>query len=254
MTNETLGARIRARREELGFTQADLASRVRRLGFQFSQQAIGKIERDGTARPKGLHELCRALGLNPGWALSGRGERLAAPPQSASAGPVMVVGAAEAGVWRDGCWQWPEAEHVASPIVVPAQCKHHNQFALAVRDDSMDAVYPAGSIVACIPAPELNRPIRAGERVVVVRQSEQGVETTIRELGFAPNGSAWLWPRSSNPAHQDPWRVDVAEAVNRPVDSLSADSALRIVAVVVGAFLAEPVLIYPPFSSSRGIS
>ena len=66
----TLGARIRARREELGLTQGELAARAR-----IRQPSLSDIEQDKTKEitARTLSALCHALGLRWQYALHGAG-------------------------------------------------------------------------------------------------------------------------------------------------------------------------------------
>lgn len=76
-----VGARIRLRRMELGFTQAAIASR---LGITF--QAVQKYEA-GSVRISAsrLYEVARALGTTPGLFFEGYGEGAEAPAFEPSA-------------------------------------------------------------------------------------------------------------------------------------------------------------------------
>jgi len=58
----SIGNRVKARRIELGLTQADLAAKI-----GVSQQAIQQLEDGGTRRPRYLPELAIAMGCSVGW-------------------------------------------------------------------------------------------------------------------------------------------------------------------------------------------
>lgn len=71
-----IGDRVRARRDELGLSQQDLASRC-----GVTQQAIAQLEDGTTQRPRYILELSAALEVSPRWLLEGKGARLAMPEQ-----------------------------------------------------------------------------------------------------------------------------------------------------------------------------
>lgn len=139
---------------------------------------------------------------------------------------VRVIGAVEAGAWR-GAVEWEESEWYAVPVATTAKDKygHLPQFGLEVVGSSSNELWPDGSIIICVKLADLGRDPEPGEKVVVLRRRSDGlVEITARELRRSDDGSYWLWPRSTDPAHQQPWRIAVLR------DS-SAD--IQIVALVI---------------------
>lgn len=62
----SLGARLRKRRKEMGWTQTELAERV-----GTSQAVIQKIENGKSLRPRILEELAAALDVKPAWLMFG---------------------------------------------------------------------------------------------------------------------------------------------------------------------------------------
>jgi len=62
----TLGARLRKRRKELGWTQTELAEKVKT-----SQAVIQKIENGKSLRPRILEELAIAMQVKPAWLMFG---------------------------------------------------------------------------------------------------------------------------------------------------------------------------------------
>src|SRR5210317_875782 len=61
-----LGARMRKRRKDLGWTQTELADKV-----GTSQAVIQKIENGKSLRPRILEELARSLDVKPAWLMFG---------------------------------------------------------------------------------------------------------------------------------------------------------------------------------------
>ena len=113
-----------------------------------------------------------------------------------------VIGAVQAGVWNnDG--SWPDDDQYALEVPVPTEFTLMNRFGLEVRGASMNLVYPAGTVLVCVPLAEVERWLVTGEKIIVQRRGKLGIETTVREFVHDASG-VWLWPRSSHPEHQQP--------------------------------------------------
>ncbi len=105
----SLGARVRMRRKEKGWTQERLAQEVSHLGYNIPQQSIATIESRGTVRPQWLWELCRALDVEERWLVNGEG------PRRRRTGPIAyerdllfeVVHGVEDALLRQGASQHP---------------------------------------------------------------------------------------------------------------------------------------------------
>lgn len=72
-----LGARLKARREALNWTQAFVASEVTRLrtdGRALTQQALHQLEKRGSEKSAFLPELALVLKTNVTWLLTGEGD------------------------------------------------------------------------------------------------------------------------------------------------------------------------------------
>lgn len=126
-------------------------------------------------------------------------------------GPQLnVIGEVAAGIWREAI-EWPQEDWLTfygrADVTVPLD----QRFGLRIVGESMNLLYPHGSIVECVKllgGAELSN----GKRVAVLRQREDGeYETTVKEYVADAEGVAWLWPRSSHPEFQQPWRMDHPE-------------------------------------------
>lgn len=105
-----------------------------------------------------------------------------------------------------------------------------DRFGVRVEGDSMDLLYPPGTILECARYWG-NEPIRNGKRVIVQRTKVDGtVETTVKEYLEDRDGVVWLLPKSSNPAFQAPIRADERD------DSITE---IRIMAVVIASIRLE---------------
>jgi transcriptional regulator with XRE-family HTH domain len=211
-----IGDEIRAARERLGWSQAELA---RRVGV--SQAAIGKIETGETTKSRWLPEIVAALSLiNPP-------ANLAAPKTIERHAP--VVGRVAAGIWLDHDTA-DEYSGVMVPYVIDAY-PALEQKAFEVSGRSMDQVpILPGDYVVTVPYFEARREPLAGDIVVVERTRDGGyLERSVKEVAVYPDRIE-LVPRSSDPRFQEP--LVVAKAGNPPDDT----TQIEIVGLVVGLF------------------
>lgn len=175
-------------RKARGLSQARLAEMV---GVE--QPTIQRWEK-GKREPDldNLKSLATALGVTPGSLLDGTA--------AVEIGPrLWVKGEVAAGVWSTAV-EKPEDEWQSFTGRSDVTASMEHRFGLRVIGDSMDLLYPHGTIVECVsvfgqaePAP--------GKRVVIVRMNDdQKYEATVKEL-VEQDGELWAVPRSSNPTH-----------------------------------------------------
>lgn len=207
---------LKSLRKKRGLSQAKLAEL---MGVE--QPTIQRWE-SGSRMPdlENLNALARVLGVSPGSLLDG--EALV------SVGPTLFIkGEVAAGVWRAAA-EWPEGDWQTFTGRSDVNAKVDHRFGLRIVGDSMDLLYPPGTIVECVslfghvePAP--------GKRVVVVRKNGRGeYESTVKEL-VEQDGVLWGVPRSTNLSH-------------RPINLSEPESGIletRIVAVVVASIRPE---------------
>lgn len=74
---DTSGERIKARRLELRWSQADLAAAVRRCGGKLVGNSVSNIEMDKRRAGYSFHKIAEALGVTTGWLESGAEPKLA---------------------------------------------------------------------------------------------------------------------------------------------------------------------------------
>lgn len=141
---------------------------------------------------------------------------------------VMVVGAIEPGVWREGL-TWPHQKWYPSPLAPDQRYKHLRQFALEARGRANDELYPQGSIVLCVKLSDLGKKPRSGERVIVERRSASGVEIIARELRHDEDNGLELWPQTADPSLQKP----------RKPRAVRHDTSIEIAALVIGSYQPE---------------
>lgn len=121
---------------------------------------------------------------------------------------VRVLGHVQAGDWREAIEWAHEDQYVVGNPPFPEYAQDP-KFALEVRGTSMNKIYPPGTIVLCVPFIHVDRNPVPGEKVLVQRRSPNGmVEATVKEFQIDDHGRAWLWPRSTDPEHQQPLRFE----------------------------------------------
>lgn len=184
-------------RKKRGWTQGDLAERV---GVE--QPTIQRWE-NGKREPSfdQLFALARALDVTPA--------SLIDPTIAAPLGPQLFVkGEVAAGVWREAV-ELPETEWQTFTGRADLSADAEHRFGLRVVGDSMDLIYPHGTIVECVSV--FGRvEVKPGRRVVIIRENDEGeCEATVKEL-VEQDGALWAVPRSTNFAHQ-PIRLDRPE-------------------------------------------
>jgi transcriptional regulator with XRE-family HTH domain len=196
----TVGMRIRLRefRERLGLNQEDMAERT---GFSISQ--ISRWEAGGSNIPS---ERLPALAAAYECRIADIFEEDESP--FIPLGPTLYVkGPAAAGQWRE-VWQEPQDEWKTFTGRADVTTPLRDRFGIRVEGDSMNQVYPHGTIVECV-AFYGGAEIENGRRVVVQRQrTDMEFEVTIKEYHRDAEGIEWLVPKSTNPAFQAPIRAD----------------------------------------------
>lgn len=188
---------LKTLRKKRGWSQAELAELV---GVE--QPTIQRWE-SGKRLPDldKLQTLAEVLGVSPGSLLDG--------DAIAAIGPLLFVkGEVAAGVWRAAA-EWPESEWETFTGRSDVTAKVEHRFGLRIVGDSMDLLYPPGTIVECISVFG-QAEARPGKRVVILRKNDrQEYESTVKEL-VEQDGELWAVPRSTNLAHR-PFRLSEPE-------------------------------------------
>lgn len=188
---------LKALRKKRNLSQQDLAELI---GVE--QPTIQRWE-SGNRMPDldNLSALAKALGVTAGSLLDSGAVM--------SSGPTLFLkGEVAAGVWL-GAAEWPEADWQTFTGRSDVSAKIEHRFGLRVVGDSMDLLYPHGSIVECLSIFGGAEPL-PGKRVVILRKNDrQEYEATVKEL-VEQDGELWAVPRSTNPAHR-PFKLAEAE-------------------------------------------
>jgi transcriptional regulator with XRE-family HTH domain len=189
--------RIAELRKRRGWSQGDLAEK---LGVE--QPTIQRWE-SGAREPKfeQLFALAKVLDVQPGSLLD--------PSMTVQLGPTLFVkGEVAAGVWRQAV-EWPAEDWQTFTGRADVTADLDHRFGLRVVGDSMDMIYPHGTLVECVSL--FGRAeVAPGKRVVVIRTNDQyECEATVKEL-VEQDGELWLVPRSYNPNHR-PFKLSEPE-------------------------------------------
>ena len=145
-------------------------------------------------------------------------------------GPTLYVkGVVAAGVWRE-VWQLEEDQWETFTGRQDISAPLRDRFGLRIDGESMNDIYPSGSIVECV-ALLGGASLESGKRVVVQRQREDlEFEITVKEYLQDDLGREWLMPRSSKPEFQTPYLVGSQE---------TGIVEVRVIAVVVASVRPE---------------
>lgn len=232
-----IGERIKAKRKEKGWSQKELGEKA-----GHTQQICASYERGHSEHPRFLDDFAAALGctseelktgefpqhrhLRPdfvgaGMVLEVKGERkdpklherqLAtyANAYKDEHGMVPLVGVVRAGIWS-------EPESLNSQLSVPRDRLldwEGDLYALRVEGPSVNRLFPDGSVVFCAPYNEARTTPRSRDLVHAVLRRGQLEEWTIKILNRRENGVIELWPLSTDPRYQEPFRFDPKDEEN----------------------------------------
>ena len=201
----TLGERVKTERRARGWSQAELARRVSKAGYQITQGGIAQIERRGETEPKSIVQLAQALGVSVTWLQSTRGEKTA----GVSADDLqlsMLPSAGRAGA-RPGAIPEPRQ---ALQVFASAQGGEEGAMTLSnepvawlprdarlegiedaygcfVSGDSMEPAYEKGNILLVNPRAAVN----PGDDVVFMREDKSGTRYVLIKRLVRKNETSW---------------------------------------------------------------
>ena len=143
---------------------------------------------------------------------------------------IPVIGYVQAGLWQEAR-QWEVSDF--KPIYMPTdeRFKGKRVYALEIRGNSMNLLYPAGSCVVCVSSEDyadVVGEIESGKKVVVERKNpmDMTIEATVKEFVKNEYGT-YLMPHSTDPSFT-PIRTDDGSA-----------GEVKITGVVIGSFRKE---------------
>ena len=212
--------RLKDFRDRMGLTLEDMAERAKVSVSQLSRWESG----NNNIPSERLPELARAYECRIGDIF----EEDESPFEALS--PTLYVkGDVQAGVWKEA-WQFEEDEWERYTGRADIKVTLRERFGLRVVGESMNEIYPPGTILDCV-AYTGDVEIPNGKRVIVQRiRNGDETETTVKEYRRDADGVEWLVPRSLNPAFQSSFRADQEEnGISRAV----------VIGIVVAAIIPE---------------
>ncbi|WP_169926429.1 LexA family protein [Gluconobacter albidus] len=183
-------AYIRAIRDRTGKSFSDIA---RSVGV--APSTIVRFMNDGSAS----HSLSATTmaRLEKEFGASGHQDVRLVPSNSCELVP--MVGKIQAGVWQSGDMFSQEGYSEYISITPDDRYPGIKRWAFRVQGDSMDLLYPSGTIVIAISYCDIARPPKTGDKVIAIRQENGLEEATLKEIEIKDDGRVVLWPRSTNP-------------------------------------------------------
>ena len=168
-----LGQRIRARREELGLTQEQVAEQV-----GIKQQSYQAIESGGVKKPRHLYEISVVLKCDMAWLLSGNKEDIRnVEVLDFKTYQVPLISYIQAGAWTESC---ELRDSTGFEYIMTSLELSDKAFALKIKGDSMEPEFKEGDIVIIDPAV---KPM-PGEFVAAMNGDEEATFKKYRELGY----------------------------------------------------------------------
>lgn len=208
-----------AARKRKNITQEVIAER---MGVSVPQISRWENGRDGIPSQR-LSALSQAYGAPIGELLDEDTDFLAPGPTLYIKGKVQAGTFLETWEVMEDDWErYTGRADIAAPL--------RRRFGLRVVGESMNEIYPPGTILDCV-ARDPYDDIPNGKRVIVQRKRiGDGIETTVKEYFRDADGIEWLVPRSRNPAFQAPFRCD------EPGEDIEA---IEVIAIVVASIQPE---------------
>ncbi|WP_051625861.1 LexA family protein [Kozakia baliensis] len=121
---------------------------------------------------------------------------------------IEVRGDVQAGVWRDAL-EWPFSDWYAITVPIDAAYPGVKRYGLLVRGESMNRIFPDGSVVVVVNFSDIGRSPKTGELVVAIQRSKvtNEFEATVKAVQILESGDVILWPQSYDPDFATPIKV-----------------------------------------------
>lgn len=228
MTDTFIAKELKRRMDEAGFKQKSLA-----IAADLNDTYVRDILKGKSKNPEAskLLRIAQVLGCTSD-DLLGKGASVT-PVHTTQ---IEVRGEVQAGVWREAI-EWPAVDWYAITVPIDTAYQGFHRYGLKVCGQSMNKVFPEGSVVVVINFGDLGRLPKTGDFVVAVQRCSKTdqYEATVKAVQIRDDGTVILWPQSWDPAFQTP-------VVLPPHDG--ADSAgtpdIMIQALVVGSYQPNP--------------
>lgn len=157
----------------------------------------------------------------------------------ASIEPIEVRGFVQGGVWRSAL-ETPAADRYEIMVPTKGPYAHLPRYGLEVRGDSMNKLFPNGTVVEVVNFSDVGRSPETGECVVVIRRDGPEIEATLKLYQCTDDGHVVLWPKSTDPEWQQPIRLchlSDGQSHYRDFGDRSDGTDTETLALVIGAHL-----------------
>lgn len=231
MADDSADVRRRQLRRFMDARDLEAASWAREAGIRASAIYNFFNGRSNSLRQDTVEKLAAAAGVSISQIFGEGLIPLAQPTQN-----IVIMGELGAGAWQaKNAWAAKDRYVISVPRFDEI---YQRAYGLLVNDDHADQLYPEGSVVFVVNIEEDGISLKSNDIVICQRADTSGdIEQTIKEFVIADDGSNWLWPRSSNPKHQQP----IPYSDGGAQDALSnAGVSVRIDAIVIGALVTRP--------------
>lgn len=154
---------------------------------------------------------------------------------------IPLLGNVQAGAFHTA-YETPieDREYFSAPGL--AAPKNAKVYALRVKGNSMNLVYPDGVIIFVVSYQELNLTPMSGDKVVILRRAPDTAdfEATVKEFHVGPYGLPLLWPRSTEPEHQKPIALSTDMQFGEWGQTPESENDILILGKVIGSLQQEP--------------
>ncbi|QCE32774.1 hypothetical protein FAI41_03790 [Acetobacteraceae bacterium] len=164
---------------------------------------------------------------------------------------INVIGSVQAGLWREAM-ELSHEDRYQIAAHVPEKYKTIPYYGLLVQGESMNRIFPDGSIVIVANFLDLARGPETGDYVIVQRRDPYSAafEATVKAFQQCENGEMLLWPRSTDPHFQRPFvlKNEAAFSLEESKGSEQIDNAgasdITILGLVIGVQISTPKCVF----------
>ncbi|MDI2091662.1 LexA family protein [Commensalibacter oyaizuii] len=113
---------------------------------------------------------------------------------------IYIRGEVQAGQWNSAI-EWPQSDWIPLTVPIDHRYQKFTTFALTVKGDSMNLLYPEGTVIIAVNFSEIGRNPEDGDCVITIRRDAltDCYEATLKIIQIKDDGSVLLWPKSDNP-------------------------------------------------------
>ncbi len=224
---ETRRALLRQAMQERGLNPTDLA---RKAGMPSPNSIYNFMS--GISKSLNTATYQAIVAQMPGLTLS---DLLGEKTKKSGFAPVLVKTYCQGNHLRDQ-FSLPPNQMKELPLPVEDSARQAGAYAAIVKRPGAEEIYPAGTILLCVPVARFEGKIAKGRRLVIERLADTRLEVTVREVQEDPEGRLWLSQRSSDPRLQGAVKMPLEVG---PKPWQSAGERYAVAGVVIGAFVPE---------------